>query len=192
MNAKKPLTSLAVFLLSGFVILYAIIQLISGLTTDVSYEYASVQKAENALEKNSYIIRNESIVYAEKSGILSYSVSESQKIAVDELIASVYSTENGINVQNEINEIEEKINLLSRSSIDTGYLTSNISKIDGRITDALVDIRSASSKNDLTLISSYKEELLIDINKCHLVTTGASDFSQQINELKAKKEELTS
>ncbi len=192
MNAKKPLINLAVFLLSCFVILYAIIQLISGLTSDVSFEYASVQKVENFIEKNAYVIRNESIVYAENSGVLSYSVRESEKIGVDDLIASVYSSQNGINLQNEIEEIEQKIEILSRSSIDTGYLTSNIAKVDERIFGSLVDVRSATKENDLTLISSFKEELLIDINKRQLITSGMSDFSQQINELQAKKDKLTS
>ncbi len=192
MNAKKPLINLAVFLLSCFVILYAIIQLISGLTTDVSYEYASEQKIETALEKNAYIIRNESIVYTDKSGVLSYSVRESEKIGVDDLIASVYASQNGINLQNQINEIEKKIEILSDSSIDTGYLTSNISKIDERIFESLVETRSAMENNDLTLISSYKEELLIDINKRQLVTAGKADFSDQINDLQAEKDKLTS
>ena len=192
MNAKKPLVNLAVFLLSCFVILYAVIQLISGLTTDVAYEYASAQKIETALEKNAYIIRNESIVYAEKSGVLSYSVRESEKIAVDDLIASVYASQNGINLQNEIDTIEKKIEILSDSSIDTGYLTSDISKIDERIFSSLVESRSATEDNDLTLISSYKEELLIDINKRQLVTAGKADFSEQINDLQVKKDKLTS
>ncbi len=191
MNAKKPLINLAVFLLSGFVVLYAIIQLISGLTSDVSYEYAAEQKIETALEKNGYLIRNESIVYAEKSGILSYSVSESQKVGVDQPIATVYSSENGMNVQNEIDLIEQKIEILSRSSIDTGYLTSNISKIDERILDAMIKARTSSEENDLTLISNTKEDLLININKRHLVTSGMSDFSAQISELQSKKDQLT-
>lgn len=192
MNAKRPLQNIAIFLVSGIVIAYAIIHLVSNLTTDVSYEYASEQKIETALEKNAYIIRNESIVYAENSGVLSYSVRESQKIGVDDLIASVYSSQNGINLQNEINEIESKIAILSRSSIDTGYLTSNISKIDERIFSSIIDSRSATEDNDLTLISSFKEELLIDINKRQLVTAGKADFADQINELQTKKDKLTS
>ena len=36
-------------------------------------------------------------------------------------------------IQNKIDEIDTKLAILNRSSVDTGYLTSDISKIDEKI-----------------------------------------------------------
>ena len=61
---------------------------------------------------------------------------------------------------------------------------------DERIFDALIKARSSTEENDLSLISNAKEDLLININKRHLVTSGMSDFSAQISDLQAKKEQF--
>lgn len=192
MKAKRLLISLAVVLLSLFVMTYAMIQLISGLTADVSYEYVTQQKVEKTLEKTGYLLRNETILYAESEGILSYSVSESQKVGAEQLIATVYSSTEGIDVQNQINEIERKIAILTKSAVDTSYLTSDVSKIDEKISAALVNAKLSIEDKDLTLVPQNKEQLLINMNKRILVTAGKGDYAQQITELQAQKDQLTS
>ncbi len=191
MKAKKILTNLAVFLLSGFIIVYIMIQLISGITTDVVYEYTTEKTIENTVEATGYLIRNESVIYAENEGVLSYSVSEFQKIGVDQLIATVYASAHGVDVQQQIDRLEKKINILSRSSIDSGYQTSDVSKIDDKIFSTLIQTKASLAKNDLSLVSQQKEDLLINLNKRMLVTSGKGDFSEQITELQNEKSNLT-
>ncbi len=191
MKAKRLLISLAVVILSVFVILYAMIQLISGLTADVTYEYVTVQKQEKTLEKTGYLLRNESVLYASSEGILTYSVSESQKVGVGQLIATVYPSAQGINVQEEINEIEKKIAILTKSAVDTSYLTSDVSKIDGKIYSSLINANTALGSKDLSLIPKEKEQLLINMNKRLLVTAGQGDYAEQIAQLQEKKDQLT-
>ncbi len=192
MKAKEILAGIIFFALAIFAVAYLMIQMISGLTSDVSYEYASYQTFEKVLEKNGYLVRNEEVLYADHSGILSYAVSESQKVGAGQLVATVYSSTQGIDIQTEIDKIETKLAILNRSSIDTGYLTSDVSKIDEKIGQSLVAIGESTEENDLSLIQKYKEELLINMNKRELVTSGKGDFSAKIQELQDKKEQLTS
>ena len=191
MHAKKLLFRLGIFLLSAFVIVYVTIQLISSLSSDVSYEYVSSQSHEKSIEKTAYIIRSETVISAENDGILSYAVSESQKVGIGQQIANVYSSSQGMDVQKEINEIEQKINVLTRSAIGSSYLTSDVSKIDQKIYEHIIDAKAAIASNDLALVSDSKEEILININKRQLVTSGKNNFAEQIEELQAKKEALT-
>ncbi len=191
MKANDILSIILFFVLLLFIIVYFIIQTITSLTADVSYEYASHQSFEKVLEKNGYLVRSEEILYSTDNGILSYAVSESQKIGAGQLIATVYSNSQGVDIQKEIDEIETKLAILNRSSIDTGYLTSDVSKIDERIYQSMISARSSAENNELSLIEKYKEELLINMNKRELVTTGQGDFSAEITELQAKKDQLT-
>lgn len=192
MKAKDILGGITFFVLAIFAIVYLMIQMISGFTSDVTYEYASSQSFEKTLEKTAYLVRNEEVLYSEDSGILSYNVSESQKVGTGQLVATVYSNAQGIDIQNRIDEIDIKLAILKRSSIDTGYLTSDISKIDEKIGISLFSCRSSTENNDLSLIQKYKEELLINMNKRDLVTSGKGDFIEQIAALEAEKNRLTS
>ena len=191
MKAKEILAGIGFFCLTLFVITYLMVQMISSLTSDVSYEYASLQSFDRVLEKTGYLVRNEEVLYSESDGILSYSVAESQKVGAGQLVATVYSDSQGIDIQNEIAAIENKLSVLSRSSIDTGYLTSDISKIDERINQSISGAKYSVAKNDYSLIQKHKNELLINMNKRELVTSGKGDFSAQISELQARKDQLT-
>lgn len=191
MKAKKILTSLAIFLISGFIIIYIMIQLISGISTDVVYEYTTEKVIEESLESTGYLLRNEDIIYAENEGVLSYSVSEFQKVGVDQLIATVYASSHGVDIQQQIDRLDEKSLILSRAAIDSGYQTSDISKIDEKIFASIIQSRSSLAKNDLSLISQQKEDLLINLNKRMLITSGGNDFSEEIAALQNEKNNLT-
>jgi hypothetical protein len=123
-----------------------------------------------------YIVRNESVVSANHSGIISYSAAETQKVGVNQLIATVYPSSHEINLQNNIDRITRKIAVLKKSSVDTGYQTSDVSKIDDRIYTSLVKIRQAVSSNDLYLTEQYTEDVLINLNKRHLITSNEKDL----------------
>lgn len=191
MKAKRLLVSLAFFLLSSFVIVYIIIQLVTGLTTDAKYEYATAKTIQNTLEKDAYLVRNEAVLYAEKNGVLTYTVSESQKLGKDQLIATVFSSESGVDIQKQIFQIDERIELLERSTVDVGYMTADINKIDERIYDSLIKIRLAIDNNDISLASQIKDDLLINYNKRHLIKTGKTQYDAQIKALQEEKNKLT-
>lgn len=191
MKAKKLLINLTVFLISGFVIFYIIIQLVSNLSRDVSFQHASLLDVEDTLEKTCYLVRNESVLYADQTGVTTYSVSESQKVGSDQLIATVFSDSRGVDIQKQIQDIDEKIAILERSSVDTSYLTSDISKIDGKIHNSLVKLHLAVVQNKIGLSEQHQEELLINFNKRRVITSNDEGFESQIQALKNEKESLT-
>lgn len=192
MKAKRLLANLAIFLLSGFIIVYIIIQLISGLTQDVSFELAEVHQIDDVVERECYLARNESLIYAEQSGITTYSVSEVQKIGTNQLIATVFSDTHGVDLQQKIKKIDEKIKILERSAIDTSYLTSDVAKIDAKIYNSLVKIHRSITQDDISLAKQHKEDLLINYNKRQIITSDTESFDSRIESLKKEKEALTS
>lgn len=192
MKAKRILINLSVFLLSAFIIVYIIVQLVSTLSTDVSYQYASAEKVSDTLEKTGYIVRNETVLFSEQNGILTYSVSESQKIGSNQLIATAYSNSQGVDVQKKIQKIDQKIALLERSAVDTSYLTSDISKIDSKIFDSLVKTRLAVNHNEIYLAQQHKDDLIINFNKRQLITANTENFDKEIAALHTQKDQLTS
>lgn len=191
MKAKRLLFGLAVFFLSAFIIAYIVIQLISGLTTDVQYQYASSVVSDQVFEKTGYLVRNETVLYAEKEGVLTYSAKESQKLGSNQLVARVFDNTQGVTIQNQIRNIEEKISILERSSVDTSYLTSDVSKIDAKLYDSILKTKLSVLDRKINLASLYKKDLMINFNKRLLITSSAQNFDDQIQALKDKKNKLT-
>ncbi len=190
MKAKRMLTSFAVFFLSSFIIVYIIVQLVSTLTTDVAYEYASLTKVESALEKNAYLVRNETVLYSDSEGILTYSVSESEKLGKGQLVATAFADTKGVDIQNQIQQIDAKISVLQRSRVDASYLTSDVSKIDNSIYSSLCGLRSAVLNDDIYLTTKEKEKLLISLNKRHLIISSEANYDEKLNELQKQKNDL--
>ena len=192
MNAKKLLTRLGIFFFSVFVILYILIQLVSTLTSDVVYQYAVAQDTDITVESVGYLVKNEKILYAAQSGVLTYSVREAQKLGTNQLVATVFADSAGVAIQNRIDQINKKIEILKSSSVETNYLITDISKIDSKIYQYLIDSRICMENNDLYMINQNKESLLQNLNKRQLITTNASNFDAQIASLEAEKKQLTS
>ena len=63
-----------------------------------------------------------------------------------QIIATVYTSSRGVEIQERIRQIDDKIKVLESSSIDTSYLTSDVSKIDAKLYDYLLKIRTGSMK----------------------------------------------
>lgn len=191
MKAKRLLFGLTLFLLSAFIIAYIVIQLISGLTTDVQYQYASSVVSDQAFEKTGYLVRNETILYAEREGVLTYSARESQKLGTNQLVAKVFDNSQGVTVQNQIRKIEEKISILERSTVDTSYLTSDVSKIDAKLYDSILKTKLSMLDGKIDLAQVYKKDLMINFNKRQLITSSSQNFDEQIQALKDEKSKLT-
>lgn len=192
MNAKRLLANLAVVLLSGFIIVYIIIQLISNFSTDVEYVYASYATIDKTVEKDAYILRNETVLTSDVTGIVTYSVRESEKVSAKQKIAGIYESSEGVDLQNRIRLIDRKLEILERSAVDTSYLTSDVSKVDNKIYSTLIQMKTALKDRRVSLTSQYKETLLINFNKRQLITNSELTFEERVAALQSEKAALTS
>lgn len=191
MKAKKILIGLGTFLLSVFVIVYIMVQLVSSLVTDVSFEYALAEKKVDVLESTAYLIRNERVLYAESAGVTTYFVSESQKIGSNQIIATVYSSGHGVDLQNDLTRLNEQIEILENSAVDTTRLTTDVSKIDNKIYQDLIEVKRLALSGNLGLAHTYKKQIQTNFNKRRLITASENDYSAKIQTLIQKKNQLT-
>jgi hypothetical protein len=81
---------------------------------------------------------------------------------------------------------------LERSGVDSGYQTSDVSKIDTKIYDSLVKIKSAVADNDIQLSEQHKNDVVINFNKRYLITNNIKNYGSLIDKLHVEKQTLTS
>ncbi len=191
MRAKTILFRIAVALLSLYAIVHISVQLISSLTTDVRYQTTEKVVLNDFLETTGYIFRNEVVLYASEEGILNYAVTESQKVGINQPIATVFANSQGVDMQQKLDRLDKRIEVLERSSVDTNYLTSDLGKIDTEISSAMTKLRIGVDTGDLSLAAQYKEELTVNLNKRALITSGEANYNTTIEKLKEERTALT-
>jgi len=191
MKAKKLLISLSVFSLSLFVIAYIIIQLVSTMTTDVSFSLAEKQNFKTTFETNGYIFRNELILSATKTGIVNYAVSETEKLGANQLVATVYDNTRDIDTERLLQAINQKIEILEKSYIENSSMSSDITKIDEAIQNHLFSIKQSVSENEINFSFQHIDDLLVQMNKRFLITNNLKSFTEELDSLKKEKAVLT-
>lgn len=191
MKSKKILSRVLIALISIFALIYIGAQMKKIFVSEIETEYTVMDTIEEKKSLNGYIVREETVITAPKSGVYNYFISDGDKLAVGQKIANIYSNSTDLKIQERITELDEKISVLEKSVVDTNYLTTNITKVDEKIYDIFTDMQEAKKHDKYSLIIQNKDEFLVTLNKRQLVVDSVSGFDSQITALKSEKERLT-
>ncbi len=188
---KRFLKHALIFLCAVFFIVYFYIQVKNIFVETMETEYATLTSIDEVVEMKCYIVKDETLVNSEFAGIYNYVISEGEKLSSGQTIANVYSTDSEYRIQEEIQEINDKIAILENSSVENNYFTININKIDNSINDILVNFKEEVLSGDLSLAVKKKNELLVTFNKRYLVVNSLTGFDDMIEVYSKKKNSLT-
>lgn len=141
---------------------------------------------------NGFIIRDETIIPKDSSGILSYSCANGDTVNANGVIAKVYSNETDA-VRNTLADNLEKdvksLETIQKNSV-AGALSLDV--INNNIKNSIINFLHDTNKNDSDSAFNEADNLLSAINQRQLYTGKVSNFNQKITELKAESEKLRS
>ena len=189
---NKILQRTAAALLCALVVVYIVIQISTALSTEIVTEYAGQNTIEEKIEVTGYVLRNETLLSTNASGVVHSTLTEGERVAKGQTIATVYASDTASQVQEEIQKINAQLAVLEASVIDTNYATSTVSKQDEAIYKALRENRNMVENGKYNLAIQSRSDLLIALNKRQLIIGKVSDFSDKIDELSKRKAALTS
>ncbi len=189
---KDILQKIAISLLSAFVIIYCFVQMISSYSDQLEYTQAILTSYEEKQDLVGYILRNEKLVTNDIAGNVYTPVEEGTKVKKGQLLATVYANAGEKNIQQRILEIDEKIEILSNSQIDTSFITSDVSKLDNEIYDLIYDTRNNVEQNSLNSATKNRGDLLTSLNRRQIIIKTVSTFEPLIAQLKTEKAALES
>ena len=170
-QTKGPLGGFLGYLLSITVSVIAVVYLgyhfVRSFGTELSTVYAMQVTENDVMEFDAYILRNETIIYANEVGGVGYDVSDGTKVQKGAKVASIYGTasESGTSVRNEIMEIDRELELLYESNNTKGFAISDTAVIDRRIDEYYKIIRSSVEQNEYNNLPKRRDELLPIIEK---------------------------
>ena len=189
---KQLLQKIAIAILSVFVVVYFVVQLVASYSDDIVYNQAVMASYREYDEVTGYILRDESVVTNDLNGIVYTPLEEGAKVRRGELIATVYANASEKNIQDRILEIDDRIEILTDSQIDTSYITSDVSNLDSNIYDLIYKIRADVEDNSPGSAVKNKKELLTFLNRRQILIKKIADFSEEIDKLQSEKHYLES
>ncbi|MCD8391148.1 MAG: hypothetical protein LUD03_04840 [Firmicutes bacterium] len=146
----------------------------------VSSEPLEKTTYEQAAAASGYIIRDESIYYAERSGRLYSNARVGARVAKDSLIYTIYDSGISDSALQELSVIDSKISALnSQNSLN---YTSQAASPEEEISTRIQSIIEAARDNDVSQISQYKQ----DINDIRAYGTASSE--DQLETLTAQRD----
>lgn len=192
LDGKKLMKELGTIVVCLAILAYVLIHLMINFTNGVAVETAYLVSIEDSFTTDGYIMRDEELVVLDKTGMIVPAVSEGDRVSVGTALFSIYEGENDAGIESEIADIDNKIRILEKSSSETSNFMSEIGRIDEKISAGIADVLAHTSTNSLASASNITDDVLINMNRRWLITKGETSFTEKIEELKKRKNELQS
>ena len=171
------------------ILMYVWYQVSAGLGSDIETETAMLVEINDSIDSTAYIFRDEATLDA-GSGILVTVVSEGERVSKGQLVANVYLDEDDAVLQDEINRINRRIEIIDESFSHSGIVSADVGTIEKNIEKDLFDVYKQASEGNMSFVIDEASELIINMNKKDFVIETSSDYSDELENLIMEKNEI--
>lgn len=190
---KQILKQIFTIVCSVFIVAYTIMQLSLTASDTVDTEHAFYSVVNETLSTSAYVFRDETVVTQNGGGTHSYSAENGEKVHIGQQLCVTYQTSDEAGVQETINSINNKIDMLNKSSVGSGSFSTDLTRINSSIGEYMMDIQRDVAAGDLAAAARLQDELLIQMNRRQATVADSADyFGSRITELSQKKAMLES
>lgn len=136
------------------------------------------------------IVRDESVVTYNGTGILDYKYPDGSKVSVNNTIAEVYPSEKAIYAKDRIAEIDAEIEQLEKAQDPA---TTNYAEPDALISgvkNGYNDLLEAVENRELDRIPDIRSRIALNSNMYSVITGTEAGFSEAIDTLKSERNNL--
>lgn len=166
------------------VIAYVGLQLALNVGDMVEVENVTYTSAELAYDVTAYIFRNETVVYPSASGVNCYMADEGEKVAKGQSLAMTYTESSSAAVQERINELNDKIELLEASRGQSASTSAELARLDASISDGILGLIGSLEANEPDAALRGDEQLLVLMNRRKSLTMTVDSFELKISQYK--------
>lgn len=190
----KALKIVAVLVVALFLIMHLYKAFYNPITTGSVINYTT----NNGIDIKVTAIRDEKVLTTSDNGVISYNVTDGEKVKSGGKVASMYASSDDADNNNEIEKLESTIKDLEEVDGYNSTEAIDIDVLDGKIEDTLLAFNEDVKKGVISG-SQNSGELLKLINR-RQIATGVSDgfssliksYKSELESLKAKKANATS
>ncbi len=170
---------------------FVINQIISSLYTPIKTENAVFFTANDGFKISGHIIRGESFVTSDKSGVLHFVTPDGVRVAKGGTIANIYSSESASVTVSKMDVIRSQIadieDILSYNDVEA----ANMELINSKINESLRDLIFSGAAGNYGNMNSAEEGLLSANNRKQAALGVTTGLSQRLDELKNELKDLS-
>ena len=171
------------------IVAYVFLQLMLNVSVSLDRETATYVNITDRTELSAFLFRDEHLIPQGAEGTDCFLAEDGEKVRMGQDIVVTYSDTNDVRLQKRISEIDNRIDILERSSLTAGASTTDITLIDGKINELILSIARQVDENDFDKVLREKEELLILMNRRQALT-HSDDYKTELNSLKSERQSL--
>lgn len=191
-DPKTAVKNVALLLLMVFLVIYAFFQILPTFTQNITTETALLVSVYDTCKTTGYIFRSEQLVEKSTGGVTVTLVKDGERVSKGQIFANVYSDSSSAGLQEQINAIDRKIDILSKSVVDTDLYVTDITKTDQAIDKDFDTLFSMVSAGDLSDVLTTEKSLLVNMNKKTLITNMNNGYHSEIASLQNERNALQS
>ena len=144
----------------------------------------------DSIDVNAYIIRSEKYVEYKENGVISYTVSDGDKVSKNENIANIFENANMSSKKQELDELEKNLAALEQLEKNIGTFTQTPDEIDKSISELLCRSNISVAEGELKTADKNILDVLYCINERQLITEKSVSYQEKIDEIKKRIEDI--
>jgi len=177
------------YVIFAVISLIIIINIVKLFNPDIKTDMVSHGEMEMAYSLDALLIRNETVVTAESSGVLESMVSENEMVRKDKHIASIYDEEVDETTKKKIIHINERINEIQHAKETSTDNFSDDYRIESTINQKVSELIDASEKKDVSKMVSVNNEIGLLNDQKNALTGDKAKADEILSSLMAEKAE---
>lgn len=183
---KKTLITVTALVLVAFLGFQVYQRFAKPYKTETAYEYTQ----SDSVSANGIVIRNEQLIEANYSGVLSYYVEDGGKVAKDSTVAETFQNGDQAVNKKKLEAINKEIEML-KSSQDAGSSASvSLETLSNLVMDKATNLIGLAESGYLKSEGDYANDLLALLNRKQIVTQKVTDFNDRIAQLESEKQSV--
>ena len=179
-------------ILALVLVIFVVYQLFASLYNPITTEIVNQFTTTDGINITGVIIRDETPVNNTYSGTMHFETQDSERVAKNGIIANVFGTEEQSYAATEIEKIEKEIANIEDIQKYNDLNAVDLGLINNKLYGELNAIICSAQTGKYTDITEHKEAMLTLMNRKQIATGVAVDFSSQLEQLKAKRNSLSS
>lgn len=171
--------------------LFVIHQVYAALYSPISTENAEFYVADEGIAAKATVIRKETIVVSNSTGSHHFCIQNGCRVAKNGVLADIYGSDADSLAVSKLDSINQRISDLEEITGYNDTSAADISLIRQDVIDSVNEFVKSSSAGDYTGAVDIEKDLLFSINRKQFVTGETTDFSGQLEALKAEQASLS-
>lgn len=182
----------AIYIFAVAFMFYLAYQVLSMTVSPVMTEQAEEYTAHESIQMDGVIVRNETVIYNDKGGVINYTVNNGERVKKGSQVATIYSSEEDVEKQMELEDVENTLSNLQQALSPDGLAIRDVTAIDNKISSMISETIYGVSRGDISGLRDKKNEADVMLAVKQVENGQTDELNQRIAALQQRQSELQS